>query len=216
LRIEKGESVGIIGQSGVGKTTLINVMLGLIRPNCGAIYIDNQRLTDQNLKSWQHIIGYVQQEVYLVDGSIADNVALGVEPKERNAKRIANALERACLNDLVAELPQGIESAVGERGAQLSVGQKQRIGIARAIYSGAQVLLLDEATSALDHSTEEMVTESIRKLAEEHYTTIIVAHRLSTLKHCNRILELKDGRLFEMSKGAAARLLRTIGVQWHD
>ncbi len=199
LFIKKGESIGFIGPSGSGKTTLMNLMLGFWQPTDGQIWIDNKKINDSNLMSWRDLVGYVQQEVYIIDGTIADNVAFGQEKAKVNYKKLEKVLQQASLFEFVNSLSDGINTIIGERGSKLSGGQRQRIGIARALYSGAKILFFDEATSALDGETEEEITESIRKLSDGDLTLFVIAHRVSTLKYCNRIVELKEGRIINES-----------------
>ena len=195
LTIQKGESLGLIGVSGSGKTTLMNLLLGFWEPTEGEIRIDQTQLCKQTLKSWRDRIGYVQQEVYIIDSSVAENVAFGLKEKEIDYDRLEQALKQASLWEFVNTLPNTIHSRIGERGTKLSGGQRQRVGIARALYAGADVLLFDEATSALDTKTEEEITESIRSLADGNLTLIIIAHRKTTLKYCSRIVRVASGKL---------------------
>lgn len=195
LCIQKGESLGLIGESGSGKTTLMNLLLGFWEPTKGGILIDNTPLSKKTLKSWRDRIGYVQQEVYIIDSSVAENVAFGLKDNEIDQAKLEKALKQASLWDFVQTLPHTIYTKIGERGAKLSGGQRQRIGIARALYAGADVLFFDEATSALDTKTEEEITESIRTLADGKLTLIIIAHRKTTLKYCTRIVKVANGKL---------------------
>jgi ABC-type multidrug transport system fused ATPase/permease subunit len=197
LTIHKGESIGIIGSSGSGKTTLMNLMLGFWRPTTGEINIDGLPLDESTLKSWRDKIGYVQQEVYLLDGTLAENVAFGESPHEIDNIKLEQSMKQASLWEFSKTLPDGTATMVGERGTNLSGGQRQRVGIARALYSGAQILFLDEATSALDSQTEEEITESIRNLSDGNLTLVVIAHRLSTLKYCSRIVVIDAGRVVE-------------------
>jgi ABC-type bacteriocin/lantibiotic exporter with double-glycine peptidase domain len=191
--VKKGESIGIIGRSGSGKTTLINILLGFLPVEDGGLKIDNVPLDEEHLYAWRNYIGYVQQEVFLLDGTIAENIAMGYPNVDE--KKLNEVIEKASLKELVDRLPLHANTQVGERGALLSGGQKQRVGIARALYSGASVLLFDEATSALDQQTENEITEAINRLVEENLTMLIIAHRYSTLKYCDRIIELKNGEI---------------------
>lgn len=193
LTIKKGDSLGLIGTSGSGKTTLINLLLGFWQPTSGAISVDNTPLSKDTLKSWRDHIGYVQQDVYIIDASIAENIAFGLEVEEIDMVKLEDALRKASLWDFVQSLPSKTSTNIGERGAKLSGGQRQRIGIARALYSGADILFFDEATSALDTETEHEITESIRMLADGKLTLIIIAHRKSTLKYCSHIVKIKNG-----------------------
>ena len=193
LTIVKGESMGVIGKSGAGKSTLSDIILGLLKPSAGAIYIDGVDIYE-DIKSWQSLIGYVQQDIYLLDDSIRSNIAFGELADEIDANRINDAIAEAQLDEFVASLPKGIDTHLGERGVRLSGGQKQRIGIARALYRNTPILVFDEATSALDNETETEIVSAIKKFKGVR-TTIVIAHRLSTIEHCDRVIELKKGRI---------------------
>lgn len=195
MTIKKGETIGIIGRSGSGKTTLINIILRFLKETTGNISVDGILLSDSNIDEWRRIIGFVQQDVYIIDGTLAENIAFGIPEKEVDHTKLLNCIEQASLLDLVNKWPKGLNTQLGERGAQLSGGQKQRVGIARALYSNSKILLFDEATSALDNETEEEITESIKKLSDKNLTMIIIAHRYSTLKYCSRIIELEKGEI---------------------
>ncbi len=195
LTIQKGESVGFIGVSGSGKTTLMNLLLGFWQPTEGSITIDGIPLTRHTLSSWRDRIGYVQQEVYIIDASVAENVAFGLTKDEIDGAKLQRVLQQASLWDFVQTMPNGVETNIGERGTKLSGGQRQRVGIARALYAGADVLFFDEATSALDTQTEDEITESIRSLADGKLTLIIIAHRETTLKYCDRIVNISKGKI---------------------
>lgn len=183
FKIPKGSFVGIVGPSGAGKTTFVDLLLGLLSPTGGCIKVDGKNIYN-DISGWLYNISYVPQAIYLIDGTIKENIALGIPESEVNAERIDEVLRMAELWDFVQTLPQKENTRVGERGAMLSGGQKQRIGIARALYSMPQVLVLDEATSALDNETETSITETILKLKGQ-ITIISIAHRLSTLKDCD-------------------------------
>ncbi len=187
LTIKKGEVIGLVGPSGAGKTTIMNILLGFLIPQKGTYEIDDVILTTENLKSFYKKVGYVQQQVYLVDGTISENVAFGCENHEIDIEKLKKVLDQASLTEFMANLPDGINTMIGENGAKLSGGQRQRIGIARALYFNAEILFFDEATSSLDIQTEKDITESINKLADGKLTMIIIAHQLSTLKSCDRI-----------------------------
>lgn len=195
LTIKKGESVGFIGTSGSGKTTLMNLLLGFWQPTKGFITIDGTQLTKSTLQSWRERIGYVQQEVYIIDASVAENVAFGLTIEEIDNYKLQRVLQQASLWEFIQSLPDKINSNIGERGTRLSGGQRQRVGIARALYAGADVLFFDEATSALDSLTELEITESIRSLSDGKLTLIIIAHRKTTLKYCNRIIHIDNGNI---------------------
>lgn len=189
--IKKGDFVGIVGESGAGKTTFVDVLLGLLEPASGKITVDGVDIF-QDIRSWQKILAYVPQSIYLVDGTIRENIALGEETEHIDEAMVWQALKMAELDEFVQKLPEGLATKVGERGVKLSGGQRQRIGIARALYSKPQVLILDEATSALDSQTEQNITETILKLKGQ-LTIIAIAHRLSTLEKCDFKVEFKDG-----------------------
>lgn len=192
--IRKGQRVGIIGSSGGGKSTLIDILMGLLQPKSGSILIDGVPLSEAELKGWQKHITHVPQSIYLLDGSVAENIAFSEPGKTVDFSLVKESASKACLDEFIAELPNKYETRVGERGALLSGGQRQRIGVARAIYKNKKVFVLDEATSALDASTEEKVMNSLLKVSDEA-TFFIVAHRLSTLRYCDLVLELSKGSL---------------------
>ena len=196
LRIDRRTTVGIVGSTGAGKTTMVDLMLGLIRPSSGSIMIDNNNLTEDNLYKWQRIIGYVPQTIYLTDDTIANNIGFGVPTKELNQQKIVRAAKIANLDQFVQTLPDDYATFVGERGVRLSGGQRQRIGIARALYHDPEVLIFDEATSSLDGITESIILEAIDQLAHEK-TIIMIAHRLTTVKKCDVIHILGDGKVIE-------------------
>lgn len=193
LNIHKGECVGIRGTSGVGKTTLFNLILGLYRPTAGGIYIDGEELTNKNIRKWQNSIGYVSQNVFIADMTLAENIALGSDADTIDLDRVQRVIELADLREFVASLPDGLNSRIGEQGSRLSGGQRQRIGIARALYKSADVLFFDEATSSLDGRTEENINTAIKRLSEEDktLTIVIIAHRESSLEYCNRVITLE-------------------------
>lgn len=190
--IGKGDFAGIIGPSGAGKTTFVDILLGLLKPSDGNIKVDGQDIFD-NIRSWQANLAYVPQSIYLIDGSVKENIALGVAPENIDNALIEKCLHMAELYDFVSDLPEGMETRVGERGVKLSGGQRQRIGIARALYQQPEVLILDEATSALDNDTEKSITDTILKLKGQ-ITIIAIAHRLSTLAECDYKIEFADGK----------------------
>jgi len=195
MMVIKGESVALIGPSGAGKTTLADIILGLYVPTEGRVTIDGQSIENyRNVRS--RIIGYVPQAVYLIDDTIRANVAFGVDDKLISDEAVWSALEQAQLEEFVKSLPDGIDTMVGERGIRFSGGQRQRIAIARALYDNPDILVLDEATSALDSETETAVMEAIDKL-KGNKTLIIIAHRLTTIRNCDRVYEIKDGVAIE-------------------
>jgi ATP-binding cassette, subfamily B, bacterial PglK len=193
LTIKKGQSIGIIGKSGAGKTTLIDVILGLLDPESGDIRVDDVSVYE-NLRFWQNLIGYIPQSIFLIDDTVERNIAFGIPDDKIDAERLHKAIEAAQLVELVEGLPNGIKTQVGERGIRLSGGQRQRVGIARALYHQREILVLDEATAALDRETENLVSQAIKSLAGIK-TLIIIAHRLSTIEHCDRVYWLDKGRI---------------------
>ncbi|MBF0106856.1 MAG: ABC transporter ATP-binding protein [Deltaproteobacteria bacterium] len=190
LTIQKGQKVGFVGESGVGKSTLVDIICGLFRPVNGGLFIDGVLLTDENIRSWRKKIGYIPQDIYLVDGTVLENVAFGFDV---DVGRVTAALKHANIYDFLLTL-DGLETRVGEGGVLLSGGQKQRIAIARALYNNSEVLVFDEATSALDSETEQKIIDEIYELAKDK-TVIMVAHRLTTIKRCDFIYQLKDGAI---------------------
>jgi len=191
ISIPKGSKVGIIGSSGGGKSTLFDIMMGLLSPTKGRIIIDKIPLDQRNLSGWWSLIAHVPQSVFLADASIAENIAFGVPPEKIDYERVKSSAQIAQISSDIEKWSEGYSMVVGERGVKLSGGQKQRIGIARAIYTRAQVIFFDEATSALDNNTENMIVESINGMATD-LTIFMIAHRLTTLKFCDLIIKL-DG-----------------------
>lgn len=193
LTINKGERIGITGASGVGKTTLFNIILGLYRPTSGEIYVDGARLDESNIRKWQNSIGYVSQSVFITDSTLVENIALGCDNQSIDLERINQVIELADLTEFVASLPDGIHSRIGEQGSKISGGQRQRIGIARALYKNSEILFFDEATSSLDNKTEENINNAIHNLSLKNrsLTIVIIAHRESSLEYCDRIITLK-------------------------
>ena len=195
LNIMAKSTVGLVGTTGSGKTTIVDIILGLLDPQKGTLEVDGQIISKKNVRSWQKSIGYVPQNIYLADDTIAANIAFGVDLKDINHEAIEKASKIANLHSFVInELPQKYQTTVGERGVRLSGGQRQRIGIARALYHNPKVLILDEATSALDNKTERVVMDAVNSL-NKHITIIIVAHRLNTIKNCDKIFLLEKGVL---------------------
>ncbi len=195
LTLSKGESIAFIGKSGAGKTTLVDLVLGLLSPESGDILVDGQSVY-QDMRAWQNLIGYIPQSIFLIDDTLERNVAFGVPDEEINSERLQYAIEAAQLQDLVERMPEGVKTGLGERGVCLSGGQRQRVGIARALYHEREILVLDEATSALDNETERLVSEAIRSLSGKK-TMIIIAHRLSTVEHCDRIYMMGRGQIIK-------------------
>ncbi len=195
LEIKKGDKIGIIGKSGAGKSTLINNILGFLQPTEGRILIDNKELNRENVSDWWKIIGYVRQEVFIMNTTLLENIALGETNESIDLEKAKRAVQLASLDELVKELPEGLYTKLNERGNNLSGGQKQRIAIARAIYKGAALLIFDEATSSLDSKTEEDITNAIQQLGHAHLTIVIIAHRYTSLKYCDKIYELDKGQI---------------------
>jgi ATP-binding cassette, subfamily B, bacterial PglK len=191
LTITSGEIIGLTGTSGAGKTTVVDIILGLFDRQKGEILYNGNPLSE-HLRDWRSSVAYLPQEIFLLDASLKENVALGIAREYIDENRINTALQQASLSDLVTELPQGIETLIGERGIRLSGGQRQRVALARALYHQRDVLIMDEATSALDYETEQEIVEQIRKLKGQK-TIIVIAHRLATLRYCDRIYVLKNG-----------------------
>lgn len=196
LVIPKNSVIGLVGASGSGKSTAIDLLLGLLNPQKGELCIDDTCITPANKRAWQNTLGFVPQSIYLSEGSIAENVAFGLPVKDINLEQVNKALELANLTELVEQLPQGIQTQVGERGVQLSGGQRQRIGIARALYHEADVLVFDEATSALDGITEKIIMEAIHDFSGKK-TIIMIAHRLKTVQKCDIIYMMDKGKIID-------------------
>jgi ABC-type multidrug transport system fused ATPase/permease subunit len=195
LTIIKGETIGFIGQSGSGKSTIIDILLGLLKPKMGKILVDDKNV-ENNLRSWQDKIGYVPQTIFLTDDTLINNIAFGIEVNEIDNEKVLKCIQMAQLEEFIDSLPLGLHTFVGERGVRLSGGQRQRIGIARALYTNPEVLFLDEATSALDVNTEEHIMNMILQLKGEK-TIIIVAHRHSTVKICDKIFKINHGKIIQ-------------------
>jgi ATP-binding cassette, subfamily B, bacterial PglK len=193
LDIVAGEAVAFIGPTGAGKSTLLNVLLGLLAPGSGAVLIDERDLQTM-LRGWQRQIGYVAQEIYLLDDTIRRNIAFGLPDDEIDEAALEAAVRAARLDGFVRAQPDGLDTRVGDRGARLSGGERQRVGIARALYHNPAVLVFDEATSALDHETERAVVEAISRLRGDR-TILMIAHRLSTVRGCDRLFLLEEGQL---------------------
>lgn len=193
LTIPVGTSVGLVGSTGAGKTTLVDVLLGLLRPTQGSLRVDDQPVTDGNLRAWQAALGYVPQAIFLTDSTVTENIALGVPPAQIDHQQVERCARMAQVHDfIIRDMPNQYATMVGERGVRLSGGQRQRIGIARALYHEPSVLVLDEATSALDSVTEKAVMRAINDLHHEK-TVILIAHRLSTVEHCDQVVLLEHG-----------------------
>ena len=197
LKIYKGQRIGIVGKTGSGKSTLIDILMGLLKPTAGRFLIDKkENQKDIPIYKWRKLISHVPQSIFLTDGTFTENIAFGVEKNKIDYERVKIVAKKACLIDLIEGTENGFETKVGERGVRLSGGQKQRIGIARALYRRSKILFLDEATSAIDVITEKELIKNINYLSDE-ITIIMIAHRLSTLKLCDKIYEVKDGKVLE-------------------
>jgi ATP-binding cassette subfamily C protein len=205
LEIPRGHWVGLIGPTGAGKTTLVDLMLGLFVPTSGRILVDGRDLQD-DVAGWQRNIGYIPQDIYLMDDTVRRNVAFGLPDQEIDDERVWNALRAAQIDNLVGLLPGGLSAMTGERGERLSGGERQRLGIARALYRDPQVLVVDEATANLDHETEAAIVDTLARLTGEK-TIIVIAHRLSVVKNCDRVYVLKQGQV--QNSGAYSDLLTT-------
>ena len=195
--VSKGSRVGFIGKTGSGKSTCLDLLMGLLEPTDGIILVDGNPLGQKTIRAWQKNIAHVPQAIYLADSSLEENIAFGTPQDKIDIERVRSAARKAHIADFIESLPQGYQALVGERGIRLSGGQRQRIGIARALYKQAQVLVFDEATSALDGATEYSVMEAIHSLSPD-LTVMIVAHRVTTLKGCDQILELSGGKIERM------------------
>jgi ABC-type multidrug transport system fused ATPase/permease subunit len=213
LTVEKGSSLALVGSSGAGKSTLVDLILGLQEPTAGRILVDGIPI-DDDLPSWQRSIGLVSQDVTLLNGSLLRNIAFGVDEADIDRTRLEEAIHLAQLDTMIADLPEGLDTDVAERGARLSGGQRQRVAIARALYTVPDLLVLDEATSALDNEVEYELTKTIDSL-HGSMTIIVIAHRLSTVRNCSYIAYLEEGEVVAMgtfdelrrSNAAFARLV---------
>ena len=193
IEVRRGSSVAFVGSSGAGKSTLVDIMLGLHQPRSGRVTVDGVDIAGVRHR-WQKIVGYVAQDVYILDSTLAENVAFDRRPEDIDQARLVRAVDQAQLGELVEALPEGVQTPLGERGTRLSGGQRQRVGIARALYRAPSLLFFDEATSALDNETEHRISETIASLHGE-MTVVIVAHRLSTVRHVDQVVFMKDGRV---------------------
>ena len=192
FNIKKGQSIGIVGQSGSGKSTILNIIIGLLKPQSGDIFFDEVNI--KNINGWNKSIGYVPQNVYLTDDTIFNNIAFGVGIDKLKSRKVKNSIEKAQLKEFINSLPKKENTLVGEKGVRLSGGQVQRIGIARALYHNPSILVLDEASSALDYKTETDLMSSVNQLKGKT-TMIIVTHRISTVEKCDKIIEIKKGKI---------------------
>lgn len=198
FEIERGKTVAFIGASGAGKSTMVDILLGLLPPQYGKIYADGMNIY-KNLSTWQKEMGYIPQTIYLSDDTIRNNVAFGITGKDVDEQAVVHALQQAQLYEFVESLPEGLDTYVGDRGVRLSGGQRQRIGIARALYHDPEILVLDEATSALDNETETAVMEAIEQLQGQK-TIIIIAHRLTTIRNADVVFEVGNGSVCQRDK----------------
>ncbi len=199
LKIEKGETVGIVGASGAGKSTLVDLFLGLLAPTKGRIFVDEQVFKNSMGAAWIRMIGYVQQSPYICDGTLAENVAFGLKGDGIDGNRVLECCKMAAMEDFLTELPNGIDTPIGERGVKLSGGQRQRVSIARALYNYPEIMIFDEATSSLDTKSEKAIQQTIYSFKGKQ-TLIIIAHRLSTVENCDRIIWLEKGEIVKTGK----------------
>lgn len=193
LSIRKGDTIGIVGASGAGKTTLVDLILGILTPQRGKVLVDGRNIND-NLEEWLDRVGYIPQTIFMLDGTIRENIAFGEDRDAIFDDEVWRALDEAALKDFIESLPEGLDAQIGERGVRLSGGQRQRIGIARALYRNPEALIFDEATSALDNSTEAEIMEAINNLHGKK-TMIIIAHRLTTIEACDYVYRVEEGRI---------------------
>ena len=196
IEIKANTTVGIIGTTGAGKSTLVDIILGLLHHTSGEITIDNEELNQDNIRQWQNAIGYVPQSIFLADDTIASNIAFGIEKEAIDMTQVEQVAKMAQVHEFVSKLESGYDTIIGERGVRLSGGQRQRLGIARALYHNPELLVLDEATSALDNETEAEVIKAIDNMSGSK-TIIMIAHRLSTVERCDKIIKLEDGEIID-------------------
>ena len=204
LVITKGARVGLVGSTGSGKSTTLDLLMGLLMPTKGKLLIDGQPVSGKRLRDWQRSIAHVPQSIYLADTSLAENIAFGIPLDEIDLNRVERAARQAQIADYIESSPEGYQTHVGERGIRLSGGQRQRIGIARALYKKASVLVLDEATSAVDNATEQLVMDAMGMLNSD-LTIVLIAHRLTTVRNCDIIVELEHGKV--VAQGTYEQLL---------
>jgi ABC-type multidrug transport system fused ATPase/permease subunit len=202
MEIPIGKSVGVVGASGAGKTTAIDILLGLLPPQAGQVLSDGMDI-QKNYAGWLSHIGYIPQMIFMLDDTIRANVAFGIPKDEIDEKKVWKAIEEAQLAEFVKSLPDGLDTTIGERGVRLSGGQRQRIGIARALYPDPELLIFDEATSALDNETEAAIMESINAL-HGHKTLVIIAHRLTTIEECDIVYRVDNGKIKKDNKRKGA------------
>lgn len=206
LTIPKGARVGFVGATGSGKSTALDLLMGLLAPTEGELLVDGQALSGTRLRAWQHAIAHVPQSIYLADTTLAENIAFGVPRNAIDMQRVRQVARQAQIADFIEGRAEGYDASIGERGIRLSGGQRQRIGIARALYKQASILVFDEATSALDNITEQSVMNAIRELNRD-LTVLLIAHRLTTVRHCDTIIELHGGRV--IAQGTYEQLLES-------
>ena len=199
FEIKKGETIGVIGRSGAGKSTLVDLLIGLLQPSNGTIRIDDRMLDREMLSHWLKITGYVSQAPYIYDGTLAENIAFGMDPSDIDRQQVKQCCTMASMDDFIHDLPDNIDSFIGERGVKLSGGQQQRVAIARALYNKPEVMIFDEATSSLDTTSEKAIQKTIYSFKGKQ-TLIIIAHRLSTVESCNRLIWLEKGRIKMIGK----------------
>jgi ATP-binding cassette subfamily B protein len=202
--IRKGTRVGFVGSTGSGKSTALDLLMGLLMPTEGELLVDNEPVTGSRVRAWQRSIAHVPQSIYLADTTLAENIAFGVPREAIDLERVRRAARQAQIAEFIESRLEGYDVSVGERGIRLSGGQRQRIGIARALYKQASVLVFDEATSALDNATEQSVMDAIDGL-DRDLTIVLIAHRLTTVRRCDTIIELQNGRL--VAQGTYEQLL---------
>ena len=194
LLIKKGSRIGFVGKTGSGKSTIMDIVMGLLQPSKGTFKVDGKLVTKKNIRNWQRNVAHVPQSIFLSDASIAENIAFGIPFDEIDQSRVISVSKLAQIDRFIENFPKKYKAVIGERGVRLSGGQKQRIGIARALYNNAEVIIFDEATSSLDSETEKVVMESIDTLSKD-LTILIIAHRISTLKNCDIIISLEGGNI---------------------
>jgi ATP-binding cassette, subfamily B, bacterial PglK len=197
LTISKGSRLGIIGKTGSGKSTVLDLLMSLLEPTQGQVRVDDLPLNHERKRAWQKALAHVPQSIFLTDSTIAENIAFGIQPDQIDFDRVREVAKQAHISEFIESSPESYGTIVGERGVRLSGGQRQRIGIARALYKQASVLIFDEATSSLDNETEQSVMETIEGLSKD-LTLVIIAHRLTTLKNCTQIVELGNGGIMRI------------------
>ena len=204
LTIPKGARIGFVGSTGSGKSTALDLLMGLLMPTEGELLVDGQPVSGNRLRAWQQTIAHVPQSIYLADTTLAENIAFGVAPHAIDLQRVQQVARQAQIAEFIESRSEGYNARVGERGVRLSGGQRQRIGIARALYKQASVLVFDEATSALDNATEQSLMNAIEEL-NRNLTILLIAHRLTTVRRCDTIVELQHGRV--VAQGSYEQLL---------